>query len=148
MSTRSNIARHDPETGAVTSIYCHFDGYPDGVGATLRTFYITDDAVAELIALGNISILEQRPAPFVGEPHSFNSPAPDVTVAYTRDRGEPWQHNKPQEYCELGQWLAHSLSNCGYEHLYLWKDEVWHHVNAYAMRAHLVAELKPLELAA
>ena len=59
MSTRSNIARLDPETGRVTSVYCHYDGYPAGVGATLREFYKTDNTVAALLALGDLSMLEK-----------------------------------------------------------------------------------------
>lgn len=134
MSTRSNIAQFNADTGTVTSIYCHHDGYPEGVGATLRGFYLTDDAVAELMALGNISILAMRPAPLIGEAHSFDKRAPDVTVAYTRDRGEPWDDNKPREHGTVTQWLADGLANFGYEHLYIFKDEAWLHVDACALR--------------
>ena len=35
MSTRSRIGMINPD-GSVSSIYCHFDGYPEGVGKTLH----------------------------------------------------------------------------------------------------------------
>lgn len=35
MSTRSRIGMINPY-GSVSSIYCHFDGYPEGVGKTLH----------------------------------------------------------------------------------------------------------------
>ena len=33
-------------------IYCHFDGYPEGVGATLVESYISREKINNLIALG------------------------------------------------------------------------------------------------
>jgi hypothetical protein len=57
MATRSFIARYNPDTNDYTAIYCHWDGYPEGVGVTLRDHYTTDNKVQELIALGDISSL-------------------------------------------------------------------------------------------
>jgi hypothetical protein len=72
MATRSRIAiKHENET--IESVYCHFDGYPKGVGATLLNHYTDKDTVAELISLGSLSSLGQTPV---------------STVAYHRDRGE------------------------------------------------------------
>lgn len=88
MSTRSCIASFDPETGTARSIYCHFDGYPDGVGAMLVNHYATPELVDALMDLGDISGLNERLAPAPGEKHSFDNRAPGVTVAYGRDRGE------------------------------------------------------------
>lgn len=85
MATRSRIGIQD-ENGTVRSIYCHFDGYPDGVGATLNEHYSNRQKLNMLINLGDISILEENVATV--HEHSFNNPRPGVTVAYHRDRGE------------------------------------------------------------
>ena len=88
MATRSRIGMEQPN-GEVRSIYCHFDGYPEGVGATLREHYVDPEKVEALIALGDISVLEPLVEPDVlGVEHTFDNPAPCVTVAYHRDRGE------------------------------------------------------------
>tara|TARA_S200002703_G_scaffold155768_1_gene160292 strand:- start:632 stop:1006 length:375 start_codon:yes stop_codon:yes gene_type:complete len=88
MATRSRIGMEQPN-GEVRSIYCHWDGYPEGVGATLQEHYVDPEKVEALIALGDISVLQPLVEPDVpGVEHSFANPAPCVTVAYHRDRGE------------------------------------------------------------
>jgi hypothetical protein len=80
--------------GEVQSIYCHWDGYPAGVGSTLKEHYTNPLKVEALIALGDISILSENVAPSGGQErsqHSFQNPADGVTVAYHRDRGEAFQ---------------------------------------------------------
>ena len=66
MATRSNIALL--VDGAYLTIYCHWDGYPDGVGQTLHDHYKTFDQVQNLILLGNLSSL----GPTLGEKHDFD----------------------------------------------------------------------------
>jgi hypothetical protein len=58
MATRSTIGLKTSD-GKVTAIYCHWDGYPEGVGAGLVQFYNTPQQVAELINLGGISSLQE-----------------------------------------------------------------------------------------
>lgn len=105
MSTRSTIAVLK-DNGQVHQVYCHSDGYPDGVGCILKNHYTDIDKVNRLIALGDLSCLEKNVEPSgnpitmetakyefcanesIGKMHSFNTPEKDVTVAYGRDRGE------------------------------------------------------------
>ena len=71
MSTRSRIAIENQD-GTVTSIYCHHDGYVDGVGKTLfENYHLLK--TEQLIALGDISSLGKTI---------------EDTVAYHRDRNE------------------------------------------------------------
>lgn len=72
MATRSFIGKKSQ--GGITGVYCHFDGYPEGVGDTLQRHYTDPAAVDALLALGSLSSLGL-----------------DIvqTVAYARDRGEP-----------------------------------------------------------
>lgn len=58
MSTRSFIAMFDEDTTKYTAIYCHHDGYPEGVGLTLRDHYTTTEKISELMKLGDISSLD------------------------------------------------------------------------------------------
>lgn len=100
MATRSLIGLQTDK--GIRAIYCHFDGYPDHVGAILCKYYATAERVEALINLGCICMLGPKLAPdkVYDEPqssldgpglvlHSFTTPHKDVTVAYHRDRGEP-----------------------------------------------------------
>jgi hypothetical protein len=71
MATRSRIAI-EREDGSVKSIYCHFDGYVDGVGKVLFEHY-DKEKLEKLIELGDISVL---------------GTSTENTIAYHRDRGE------------------------------------------------------------
>jgi len=71
MATRSRIAIEN-ESGIVKSIYCHFDGYIDGVGKVLFEHY-DKEKLEKLIELGDISVL---------------GTSTENTIAYHRDRGE------------------------------------------------------------
>ena len=54
MSTRCAIGLLRPN-GTVLAIYCHHDGYPDGVGRCLLKAYTTEDRIRNLLELGAIS---------------------------------------------------------------------------------------------
>ena len=89
MSTRSIIGiKISPTKGKF--IYCHFDGYPQGVGKILLNYYTDKSTVESLVALGNISVLEKNVNPNPLYIHTFDKPQNDVTVAYHRDRGEDY----------------------------------------------------------
>lgn len=56
MSTPAIIAlRHDD--GSLKSIYCHYDGHPLGVGATLAKSWAHEKRVTSLMELGDLSRL-------------------------------------------------------------------------------------------
>lgn len=99
MSTRSAIAWYDLALKTGMSVYCHWDGYPAGVGRTLLDYYNDEGRVKHLVSLGDLSYVGQFIDP--GEyakaynvkakavnAHCFDHPWPHVTVAYGRDRGE------------------------------------------------------------
>lgn len=56
MSTRSMIGI-ELKDKSIKAVYCHFDGYPEGVGKTLLKYYTHYPKVKELIELGPISAL-------------------------------------------------------------------------------------------
>jgi hypothetical protein len=86
MSTRSTIGIEN-EDGTVSSVYCHWDGYPSYNGKILVDHYQDRKKVKSLIDLGDISSLSREVFPSSKE-HSFENPEVGVTVAYHRDRGE------------------------------------------------------------
>jgi hypothetical protein len=85
MSTRSRIGIQNQD-GSVNSIYCHFDGYPEGVGSTLQEHYSDRDKLQKLIELGDISSLGDDLL---------------TTIAYHRDRGEDYFPSRRNESLEL-----------------------------------------------
>jgi hypothetical protein len=56
MSTRSRIGL-ELSDGSVISSYCHFDGYPEGLGVKLVEHFNTKEKVQELVDLGDISCI-------------------------------------------------------------------------------------------
>lgn len=103
MSTRAAIIEKT-ETG-YRGIYCHHDGYFEGVGRTLIDFYSDDDKVKALIDLGDISSL--------GEIN-------DSALAYTRNLGEDYEDNKPLE----GKSLDEVKNKIGHDgHVYIWNGK-------------------------
>ena len=66
MATRSRIAIENQD-GTVQSIYCHFDGYIDGVGKRLFNRY-DREKLKSLIELGDISSLGESTENTVASP--------------------------------------------------------------------------------
>jgi hypothetical protein len=133
MGTRSRIGvMHGNK---VKSIYCHWDGYLEGVGATLLKHY--DSAKANhLVALGDMSSLQAD----IGEKHAFSKHDKITGIEYRehndewctfygRDRGEKDTEFKVAttfdeflEQCDL----------CGAEYYYIMRDGVWYMGDTYS----------------
>lgn len=92
MSTNSTIAVIQ-EDGSVKAIYCHWDGYPKGVGRKLIQHFNTHKLANQLVALGSLSVLGEKLNPSEGSNHSFDEPEKGVTIAYHRDRGEDFKQD-------------------------------------------------------
>jgi len=108
MSTRSRIAIQK-EDGEVVSIYCHFDGYIEGVGRTLKAHYNDKDKALNLIEGGDISVLKN---------------STDTTVYY-KDRGDKWDTIKPEVHRGLDQLMASLRGDIFIEFVYLYADGKW-----------------------
>jgi len=83
MSTRSTIALEFAD-GSVSQVYCHFDGYLDGVGDILVSSYSDPFELRELIDQGDMS------SP--GEPYT--------------DRGESYEDNAACRYQNVDEYFA------------------------------------------
>jgi len=101
MGTRARIGLRNPDN-TVTSIYTHWDGYPEHHWPILTQHYNTIDRVRALLALGDLSILDEN----IGEKHDFDSAPEGVCTAYGRDRGEKNVDaclHAPEEWPDSGQ---------------------------------------------
>lgn len=113
MGTRSRIGiLNDDNT--VTSVYCHWDGYPEHNGKILYNYYNTKEKILELLSYGNISSLGEN----IGTAHDFNKPVSGICTFYGRDRGEndvlPFISESEKCYYDNGE-----------EYNYLYKDGKW-----------------------
>ena len=102
MSTRSYIAKQIGEDRYKT-IYCHCDGYLRHNGKMLLEHYNTPEQVDALLALGDISFLDEKLNPSSESPHSFQygERQEGVTLAYGRDRGEQGTDAKVMTMAQL-----------------------------------------------
>lgn len=120
MATRSTITAKCSD-GKFRSIYCHFDGYISGVGHTLLDHYTDQAKIDALVQLGSISSLS---ADHIRPPgHTYRTPLEGYTVAYHRDRGEPWADTKPGE----GKNATGAVKNGPglQEYNYVWDGSAW-----------------------
>lgn len=108
MATRSMIGIKDKDGHGASLIYCHWDGYPNGVGDTLKQFYDTEEKVRELLELGDLSTLGNDL---------------DSSFAYHRDRGEELN---PARYCADGEEVFKRADRCGAEYVYLFHTDLAH----------------------
>lgn len=85
--------------GQIRSVYCHWDGYPTGVGAALIAGFTTEEAVKALIDLGDLSTVVNH------------------VVSYHASRGEAWESVQPKVHGYRGAPRE--------EWFYLWRDGEW-----------------------
>lgn len=114
MATRSNIIAKIGDKWA--RIYCHWDGYPEGVGAMLKTHYTDPDKIARLMALGDLSALYEECDGAPG--HTFDKPVTGQTIAYGRDRGEKdldtfWAATLRKAWPQPNSWVEYVYVNDG-----------------------------------
>lgn len=91
--------------GTVDAVYCHFDGYPSGVGTTLEKNYKTTAKVKELLSYGDMSGLDKNI---------------DLCIFYGRDRKE--KNTSPKTYKSVDQYLKEDMT----QYSYLFKNGKWY----------------------
>ena len=118
MATRSTIGMIQEDGTTIRSVYCHWDGYPDGVGATLREHYTDSTTIENLLALGDLSVLDEN----LGEPQDFDNRTEGWSLFYGRDRGEDGV--SALVHANKDEWLAFRKGSwCEYG--YLWNGITW-----------------------
>jgi len=109
MATRSSIAVLDKEKNIIKSIYCHYDGYLEGVGEVLKENYNNLEIVNKLIELGDI--------PFLAKHLEELEPYSDVGTGELKYK----VFNSIDSY---NNYLADSYLDFAY----LFKDDKWHYL--------------------
>jgi hypothetical protein len=103
MASRAKVFRFSaPDT--IEIAYNHYDGYPDGLGSTLRKHYTDNTKVADLIGGGNWSGISDED----GEVEYYGD-SPDIIKDENKD--------------ELLFKLADEVMSVGYA--YMWDGERW-----------------------
>jgi hypothetical protein len=102
MATRSTIGIQNDDN-SIDVVYCHWDGYLEGVGRILKENYNTEEKIRELLSYGNVS--------------SLGNSIKDCSF-YMRDRQETEQElekvNSQEEYKRFFE-----------EYNYLWINDEW-----------------------
>jgi hypothetical protein len=106
MSTRACVSIRN-EDGSVLSIYQHWDGYPEGLGESLKGNYTNIESVRELIEMGDASV--------IGDTLTD-------CIFYNRDRGDDWNDVKPLQVPKVQDLLEH-YPIC--EYFYVFEDNQW-----------------------
>jgi len=119
MATRSTIGMIQEDGQTVRSVYCHFDGYPHGVGMTLATQYTDPTKIENLLNLGDLSVLDDE----IGEKQEFDSRREGQCLFYGRDRGEDGVD--ALVHGNTDEWIGYRKGNCC-EYGYLWDGVEWH----------------------
>jgi hypothetical protein len=119
MATRSMIAFDNGDE--IYAIYCHFDGYPDGVGRVLNESYTDIEKVEQLMDLGDLSMLGKE----IGENQHFGHNT-DWCLAYGRDRGE--KNCEALTYVSL-QHLKNEFYKSDCEYLYIFDGKEWTYIH-------------------
>ena len=118
MATRGNIAIVN-EDGSITSIYCHYDSYPEYVGKILLNHYNDVGIINKLMELGDLSSLGEH---LYAAGHTWSAPIEGVCVAYGRDRGEKGVESRVFKSIEQ---YNRNADNSGVNYQYLFEDGIW-----------------------
>jgi len=101
------------------SSYVHWDGYPSHTGVKLHQHYNTQEKVEGLLALGDLSYLDDEMTVPAG--HTFATPVKGYTIAYARDDGRDLNVvADPSLITALTRY-----EDTYVEWVYIWRDGVW-----------------------
>jgi hypothetical protein len=117
MATRSTISVQHKD-GSISSIYCHWDGYPSHHAPILLEHYNSLELAEQLVSHGSLSLLDDSIEPTGA--HTFENPEDGVCIYYGRDRGE--SNTKPSVYDTKESFL---LRYNGEDFNYLFSGGFW-----------------------
>ena len=122
MATRSTIAKLG-KNGIIKAVYCHNDGYLGHVGKVLEEHYKDESKVDELLAHGDVSIIDEN----IGVKIDFNDYktryANKQCKFYMRDRCEKYKHAEQlKDEIELIEFS----NNCDVDFIYMFAYGYWY----------------------
>jgi len=109
--------------------YCHHDGYLDWVGKVLVNYYDTEPKITELLSFGDMSCL----GAMLDINSHFSGSLDDIEASscefYERDRGERGAYlHRPEVDADKYDFRCQSDA----DYIYLFKDNEWYVLTAYA----------------
>jgi hypothetical protein len=104
MGTSAMIGHFDKGTGKVIASYVHFDGYVDGVGATLVDSYNTELGAQKVAYGGYLSALYHD---------------------YAQSRAGAAHNDRPETFNSVDEYLNEGHADTGAQYLYLWDGDIW-----------------------
>ena len=107
MATRAGIGIKQAD-GSVKAIYLHWDGYPGHAGAILGGWYKTAEQVEALLALGDLSEIDETL---------------ETCVAYHRDRGE--KQRPATTFATVEEYQTKGKGDLDADYLYLYDAGRW-----------------------
>ena len=127
MATRATIAKLDDN--GVKAIYLHSDGYLNHAGKILDQHYQDKDKVDELLAHGDVSMLDEN----IGVKIDFNDYktryANKQCKFYMRDRGEKNKHAEQLE--DDIALIEFATEKCDAEFIYMFAFGSWYVYDVY-----------------
>lgn len=120
MSTNATIA-YQAKDKVIEVIYCHWDGYPEGVGKRLKEHYTTEEKLEKLFALGDLSSLGTEPIDYP-EGWKPTEVVPEDRCLSYRARGDSEAETAPFTFFFLTHYFE-ELSPQQFN--YLWLDGKW-----------------------
>lgn len=116
----------------IRAIKIHWDGYLEYTGKVLYTHYQTQNKINDLIKLGDLSIIDKLVKPPNDCIHTFDNPLKNVTIAYHRDRHDPWKTVKPIKFkstfdigLEIKKAQNNSMVSIINYYTYIWDGKIW-----------------------
>jgi hypothetical protein len=106
MGTPAMIGHFDKGTNKVIASYCHFDGYVDGVGATLVESYNTELGAQKVAYGGYLSSL---------------------TADHKLSRANSAHNDRPETFNSVEEYLNEGPADTGAHYLYLWDGDIWYY---------------------
>ena len=127
-ATRSQVGVID-KNGNIVSTYVHYDGYPEGVGKTLKKHFNGSKTKQLLKIDKGIGISFLEPGIKGGSDHSFSNPKKGETVFYGRDRGETGGKFMKGKLDDVSKYIKDSSNSAGADYVYLFneKDGKWYY---------------------
>ena len=129
MATRATIAKMEKDGSGIKAINLHSDGYLEHTGRILDEHYRDESKVDELLAHGDVSIIDEN----IGVKIDFNDYktryANKQCKFYNRDRGE--KNKEATTLKDENELIEFATKKCDAEYIYMFAYGSWYVYDVY-----------------